>query len=215
MDKEAQIRYFEGLLAEHGPNYLALDWNSVESQRLRYKVLKEILVYGKKAANISIADVGCGLGDLYGFFKADGTLRRNGIKYFGYDISPALIAAAKKKYPDAHFECRDIVADRYFPGADYFFCSGVFNIRTTDRQSHLDYVKEMLARLYDLCSYGVAVNFLSAGSLPNALLPEAEAERYFYFDPAEVLNYVRFLTGRYLIRHDYHPGDFSVYLLKK
>lgn len=214
MDRAAQIAYFEGLLAQHGPNYLALDWNSTESQRLRFKILKELLVYGKKAAGVSLLDVGCGLGDLYGWLKADGVLSRNKISYTGFDIAPKMIEAARKKYPDGRFEARDILADRSAPKADYIFCCGVFNIRTTDRLDHLDFVKEMLFRMYDLCNYGLAVNFLSEGGLPRTGPDEAAAGRYFYFNPEELLSYSRFIATRYILRHDYHPGDFTLYLLK-
>jgi SAM-dependent methyltransferase len=214
MDKQAQIAYFEGLLAQHGANYLALDWNSTESQRLRFKILKELFLYGKKASGISLLDVGCGLGDLYGFFKADGLLNRNKISYAGYDISPKLVEAAKKRYPDAKFEVKDVIEERHVPKFDYIICSGVFNIRTTDRLDHLDFVKEMMFRLYDLCSYGVGLNFLSEGGLPTASAADLASGRYFFFNPEEILSYSRFITTRYIIRHDYHPGDFTLYLLK-
>jgi SAM-dependent methyltransferase len=207
--------YFEELLARHGANYLALDWNSTKSQRLRFKVLKELFIYGKKSSGISLLDVGCGLGDLYGFFKADGLLNRNRINYTGCDISPRLVAAAIKKYPDAKFEVRDIIEERSVPKFDYLICSGVFNICTTDRSEHLDFVKEMLFRMYDLCGCGVGVNFLSEGGLPAARPEELESGRYFFFNPEEILNYSRFITTRYIIRHDYHPGDFTLYLLKQ
>jgi SAM-dependent methyltransferase len=215
LDKTAQIAYFEGLLAQHGANYLALDWNSTESQRLRFKVLKELLVYGKKASGVSLLDIGCGLGDLYGLLKADGTLNRNKIGYTGYDISPKLIAEARKKYPDGKFEVKDILEERHAPKFDYIFCSGVFNIRTTDRLDHLDFVKEMMFRMYDLCAYGVGVNFLSEGGLPVASPDEVSTGRYFFFNPEEILSYSRFIATRYILRHDYHPGDFTLYLLKQ
>jgi len=69
MDHQAQIDYYEGLLVKHGDSPLALDWNSRESQRLRYDILKELFVYGKKGAGVSVLDVGCGFGDLYGYFR--------------------------------------------------------------------------------------------------------------------------------------------------
>jgi len=214
VDKAAQVAYFEGLLAQHGTNYLALDWNSTDSQRLRFKVLKELFIYGKKASGISLLDVGCGLGDLYGFFKADGLLSRNKINYSGYDISPKLIEAARKRYTDAKFEVKDIIEERHVPKFDYIICSGVFNIRTTDRLDHLNFVKEMMFRMYDLASFGVGINFLSEGGLPAARAEDVESGRYFFFNPEEILNYSRFVATRYIIRHDYHPGDFTLYLLK-
>ena len=214
IDKQAQIDYFEGLLAEHGANYKALDWNSVESQRLRYKVLKEILVYGKKAAGVSVLDVGCGMGDLFGFFKSEGMLNRNKINYTGYDISPKLIEVAGKKYPEAKFEVKDILEEHYLPRFDYVFCSGIFNIRTTEEFDHLDHVQEMLNRMYDLAGCGAAVNFLSEGSLPISDPKSLNAGRYYYFKPDEIMNFCRRVSSRLILRHDYHPGDFTVYLLK-
>lgn len=214
MDKQGQIAYFEGLLAQHGANYKALDWNSPESQRLRFKIFKEIFVYGKKASGISLLDVGCGFGDLYGFLKAEGLLHRNRINYTGYDISPKLLEVARKKYPEAKFELKDMLENRYVPKFDYVFCSGIFNIRTSEEFDHLDFVKEMLFRMYDLAGCGVAVNFLSEGALPIGSPEDLNSGRYFYFKPDEILNFCRFVCSRYILRHDYHPGDFTVYLLK-
>lgn len=214
MDKNRQISYYEGLLAQHGENFKALDWNSPESQKLRYQILKEIFIYGKKSSGISVLDVGCGFGDLYGFFKAEKLLSRHKIRYTGCDISAKLLQVARKKYPDAKFELTDILENRNVPKFDYIFSSGVFNIRTSDAGDHLEFVKSMLLRMYDLVNYGVAANFLSEGALPISSPEDLNSGRYFYFKPDEILNFCRFICGRYILRHDYHPGDFTVYLLK-
>jgi len=214
MDKQRQAAYYEDLLAKYGSNYRALDWNSPESQKLRYQIFKELFVYGKKSANLSVLDVGCGFGDLYGFFKAEGLLSRHKIKYTGFDISAKLLEAAKKKYPDAQFELKDILEERSLPGFDYIFCSGIFNIRTTETEEHMEWVKTTLLRMYDLANFGVAVNFLSEGALPIANPEDLNSGRYFYFKPEEIINFCRFVCGRYILRHDYHPGDFTVYLFK-
>lgn len=213
-DKQAQIDYFERLLEEHGPNYKALDWNSVDSQKLRYKIFKEMFVYGKKSCGVSILDVGCGFGDFYGFLKAEGLLNRQRISYTGYDISPKLLEVARKKYPEARFELKDVMEDRYVPKFDYVFCSGVFNIRTTEEQGHLEFVKEMIFRMYDLAGCGLSANFLSEGALPVGAAEDLHSGRYFYFKPEEIIRFCRFVCSRFFIRHDYHPGDFTVYLLK-
>lgn len=214
MNKEDQVRYFEGLLARHGANYLALDWNSPESQRLRFKIFKEIFIYGRKSVGVSALDVGCGFGDLYGFFKAEGTLHRNKISYTGYDISPKILEVARKKYPDAKFELKDILEDRYVPKFDYVFCSGALNIRTTEKDEHLDSVKEMIYRMYDLAACGVAVNFLGEGALPISDQEDVNSGRYFFFKPEEIMSIVRFVCNRFILRHDYHAGDFTVYMFK-
>jgi len=212
--KQAQIDYFEELLDQHGENYLALDWNNPENQKLRFEVAKEIFVYGKRAANISVLDVGCGFGDLYGFFKSTGALKRNRINYFGCDISEKLIKVAKKKYPAALFEVKDLLQERHLPQVDYIFCSGVFNIRSQASQDHMEFVKSMLLRMYDVVNCGVAVNFLSEGALPISDFSDLNSGRYYYFRPEEILTFCRFICSKYILRHDYHLGDFTVYLLK-
>ena len=214
MDKHGQAAYYEDLLEKYGPNFRALDWNSPESQKLRYQILKEIFIYGKKASKLTVLDVGCGLGDLYGFFKTEGLLSRHKIKYLGFDISAKLLEAAKNKYPDAQFELKDILEEKTLPGFDYIFCSGIFNIRTTETEEHMEWVKESLLRMYDLANFGLAVSFLSEGSLPIANQEEMNTGRYFYFNPEEILNFCRFVCSRYILRHDYHPGDFTLYLFK-
>jgi len=211
---QKQIEYYEGLLAKHGEGPLALDWNSAESQRVRFYVLKEILVYGKKAAGISILDLGCGLGDLYGFLKADGTLTRHKIQYTGYDIAPKLLDVARRKYPEAKFEIKDLLADRDVPRFDYVFCSGALNYKIAEKDEQMDYVKEMLLRMYDLSVYGIAVNFLGEGAIPISDPEAVKSGRYFFFNPEEIVSFARFTGGRFLLRHDYHPGDFTLYLLK-
>lgn len=214
MDHQAQIDYYEDLLAKHGDSPQALDWNSRESQRLRYQVLKELFVYGKKGSGVSVLDVGCGFGDLFGFFKAEGLLNRHKISYTGYDISPKILDVGRKKYPDARFAQKDILADRQVPQFDYVFCSGALNIRTAGREEHLEFVKEMIFRMYDLARHGAALNFLGEGMLPIADPGDLNSGRYFFFSPELILSYVRFVCGRYVLRHDYHAGDFTVYMLK-
>jgi len=214
MMKQKQVEYYEDLLNKHGETYLALDWNSPESQKLRYQVLKELFIYGRKGSNISVFDVGCGFGDLYGFFKKGKIVQRHKIKYFGCDISARLLEVAKKKYPEAKFALIDILEDRSVPKFDYVFCSGALNIRTTDTVSHVEFVKSMLLRLNDLANYGVAINFLSEGAMSHASSTDLNAGRYFYFKPEDIISFCRFISSRFVLRHDYHPGDFTVYLLK-
>ena len=214
MGKKEQIAYYENLLAKYGANYKALDWNSPESQKLRFLILKEIFIYGKKGADISVLDVGCGLGDLYGFFRSEGLLQKHKIRYTGYDISPKILDEAKKKYPEADFAQKDILEEKSPLRFDYVFCSGVYNIRTLDKEKHMEWVEAMLARMYDISGCGVAVNFLSDAGLEMADVEDINSGRYFLFKPDEILNICRKLCSRYLLRHDYHPGDFSVYLLK-
>lgn len=58
-------RYYTEKIKLHGTTSLGVDWNSVESQELRFQQLARVIHLPK---NFSINDFGCGFGALYGFF---------------------------------------------------------------------------------------------------------------------------------------------------
>jgi hypothetical protein len=93
------------------------------------------------------------------------------------------------------------VAPRSF---DYVFASGIFALRTLEPDQYLDAV---VHRLFNLCRTGVAFNSLSSW--------RADQEPgEFYADPFAVASRCARLTRRLVLRHDYHPGDFTIYLYR-
>jgi hypothetical protein len=103
----------------------------------------------------------------------------------------------------------DKVNDKY----DYVMASGIFNIRMADPDSHKDSVHKMLSRMFSLAKIGMAVNFICTDIV--YLVPDGqETSRYFYFSPEEMISFCKTLTEKYVLRHDYHPGDFTLYLFK-
>jgi len=212
-DKIAE--YFEVLLEKHGDSHLSLDWKSKESQQVRFAVLLEILYFAEKKENISILDVGCGIGHLYDFLKETHILDEAKINYSGIDISKKLIDFAKSKHPGVPFNTLDLIKEKHDKKYDYVLGSGAFSIKMTSLAEHKETIKKMLSRMFNMCNVGVAVNFLSSAAL--YLLPEdrdAEQETFVYFSVEEVLSWVKAICTRYIIRHEYHPGDFTVYMLK-
>jgi len=66
-----------------------------------------------------ILDLGCGTGHYCGRLAALGH------EAIGIDLDPAMIAAATRAYPDATFECLDMIAmDRLPPPFDLIYCIG-------------------------------------------------------------------------------------------
>jgi len=104
-EKEKIVRYFERKLQEHRQGPQAHSWRSVNSQRVRFEVLAEVGDLRHKA----ILDVGCGLGDFYGFLKEKGVE----VRYTGYDIVPQMISEAQKRHHDGEFLVRDILTHRW------------------------------------------------------------------------------------------------------
>lgn len=209
-DKNKQIKYYEDLLEKYGDNYLSLDWKSPESQEIRFRVFEDLLTIGGKNNDFSVLDVGCGFGDFYGYFKKAGYK----FNYAGYDISPKIIEMAKKKYPGARFEVRDILDDQKPEKFDFVFCCGALNISFEDPVDHLEFIGSMLLRMYELCNIGAGANFLSSQAIYHLPDESLRQPQYFYSKPEDIVQFAKGITGSFILRHDYHPGDFTIYLLR-
>ena len=214
-NKEKMISYYEDLFEEHGYHYRALDWKDPKGQKLRYSVLFSIISLFSKMKDISILDLGSGLGHFYGYLKDNKLLKHYRIDYTGYDISPKLVEAAKREYPEAKFEVKDILEGYFTKRFDYVVCCGAFNIILTEMAKHDAFVREMLLRMFEVCNLGVAANFLSISGIYHA--PDekpGEKNVYYYFKPEDIVNHVRSFSPRFVLRQDYHPVDFTLYMLK-
>jgi ubiquinone/menaquinone biosynthesis C-methylase UbiE len=193
-DQEANVEFYTALLERHGANPKALDWGSVQSQSRRFEVLAEI----GDLSGASLLDVGCGLGDLYGWLDGKGS-------YKGIDITPAMILAARNRFPSADFEVADVMNVPFSPRSfDYVFASGIFYLGHSEPFA---FMKDMVRRMYEICRRGVAFNTLSAWRIDKD-------EDEFHADPAVTLEFCHELTPSLVLRHDYHAGDFTVYLYR-
>lgn len=209
-NKDKQIHYYESLLGKHGDHFLSLDWKSKEGQELRFKIFNDLIGMTLEKKSFSVLDIGCGFADLFGFLKKRG----HKFSYQGYDLSDKIIENAKKRYPEAKVEVRNIMENPPPHKFDYVFCSGIFNI-SFEKENHMEFVHQMLLRMFDYAEIGVCVNFLSSNALAFVDEKDIGKNQYFYFKPEELVNFCNFITHFYILRHDYHPGDFSIYMLKQ
>ena len=65
--------YYETKLRAHGPTPAGVDWNSQESQELRFALLANLW---RDEADASILDYGCGYGALADYLRARGIAAR-------------------------------------------------------------------------------------------------------------------------------------------
>ena len=65
----------------------------------KFNILLDLAPFKK---NINVLDMGCGTGEITGFFDY------NGYKTKGIDIDSDIIAIAQQRYPNSHFELKDI-----------------------------------------------------------------------------------------------------------
>ena len=209
-DKVRMAEYYEDLLQKHGDHYLSLDWKSPESQGIRYQIFEDLIFMMGKREGFSVLDVGCGFGDLFAHLKKAGFK----FDYTGYDISYKIVDRAARKYPEANFEVRDILNDPDPRSFDFVFCCGALNINFEDNQTHLEHTRSMLLRMFELCKIGAGVSLLSSQAMFFLREEELSRSQYFYFKPEDIIGYAKAMTSRYILRHDYHAGDFTVYLIK-
>lgn len=197
-DHQRIIELYSGLVEQYGQDPRSLDWGSRESQESRFSILAEIA----PLEGTSILDLGCGLADLKEFFQ----IKKLSVDYTGYDITSTMIDNARKRFPDSHFEVRNILdGPEPEPAFDYVLSSGIFYLRKTEP---MEFMEKIVGRMFALCRRGVAFNTLS-------LRADRMGSDEFYADPGEVLTLCQSITRRVILRHDYLPHDFTVYLYRE
>ena len=197
-DKRIILSYHSARLAKYGEDVRSL-WGSVQSQQVRFEVLSGMGNFDNKR----ILDVGCGFGDFYAFLKEQNVHPK---KYVGIDINREMIAIGKLRLPEAIFQVRDILDDEMSEKFDYVVASGIFSLESPNWQA---LTEKKICKMYQLCEIGVGFNLLSFFTLG-----EKTADSH-YANPVDILDFIfRNLTTSILLRHDYRPNDFTIYIYK-
>jgi SAM-dependent methyltransferase len=144
------VATYERSLRRYGPHVGALKWVDDAAQQDRFAQIVDVGPW----AGASVADVGCGLGDLFSYLRRKGHDVR---EYAGFDLSRRMVDAAREKHPDpaARFEVRDILAHGLGDRFDYVVASGTFNLKLVD---HDRFLRRMLSAMYRDCRRAVAFN---------------------------------------------------------
>lgn len=186
--------HYEPLLSKYFDNFRIQDWESPELQIQRFSILKDNVNLSGK----SLLDVGCGLGDLYGFLQETGV----DADYSGIDILEPMVSRAKNIYPQGRFYTGDIFYKSFFSTKqfDVIFCSGIFNLNLGNNETFLH---EALPVLFDLAKEYVVFNLLDTEN--NSL-----SHKYFFYNRKEVIHLVRKYTAAVDCITDYIPYDFTI-----
>jgi SAM-dependent methyltransferase len=151
---------YEGWLAEHGPDSSrAVGWGDPEMQRLRFELLAQVMEGDEP---VSVADLGCGTGALFAHLAERDAPPPLGA-YTGYDVVPAMVAAARALHADprARFEVGTEVAE----GVDYVLASGAFTLRPGVEDAEWEaHVRSAVAGLWQRSRRGLAFNLLARGA---------------------------------------------------
>ncbi|MFN7976742.1 MAG: class I SAM-dependent methyltransferase [Vicinamibacterales bacterium] len=198
-------RYYADRLREFGATARGVDWNSAESQALRFAQLLHVLPAGADAST-SLLDLGCGYGALLDTLRARGSA----VSYRGYDISADMIAAATARHGHdtaARFST-ELAA---FGPSDVAVASGVFNVKLdTPVDTWHDYVWATIDTLHAVSTRGFAFNMLSTYSDPD----RRKASLY-YADPCAVFDRCkRTFSTQVALLHDTPLFEFTIVVRK-
>ena len=182
---------------EHGTSLASLGY-SKGTQEARFAAAFRI----GPLENTRILDVGCGFGHMIEFMRN----RRIDACYTGIDIAQPMIDTARQRYPDGDFRLLNILDSPIDERWDWVFLVGAFNA-TPGQEGWWEYVQQMMRRMYDLCTRGLAADFLS--SYVDFQKPGA-----FHASPEQVFSFAKTLTRRVSLCHDYMAYEFMVYLYK-
>jgi SAM-dependent methyltransferase len=196
---DAVERYYSAKFDEHGARPEGVDWNSAESQELRFEQLAQL--FRGRTDEFSVNDLGCGYGAFASFLRRESYDAR----YVGYELSPAMLDAARGDFaPDG--KVRFVQGSDLEP-ADYSVASGIFNVRLGfDDEEWRAYVEATIEGLARASAAGFAFNMLTSYSDPERRRPDL-----YYADPREFFDLCKTRYSRHVaLLHDYGLWEFTM-----
>lgn len=188
-------KFFEDRFEAFGDSPKSLDL-SVRGQQGRFEVLSQVGdLSGKR-----VLELGSGLGHFYEFLRD----HFPGIRYTGYDFSPKFIECARAKYPSVTFELRDVLADPLDGAYDFVLCSGIHNLETGANDEDM---RHLIRKAWGATREGVGFSMLSTYA-------DRLDDGRHYYSPLLVLKEALALTRYVVLRQDYMPHDFAVFLYR-
>jgi hypothetical protein len=147
--------YYSRKVRRFGATPIGADWTCVASQEMRFVQLLKLCDF---SASFSLNDLGCGYGALLALLD-----RRHavcGIDYLGIDLSPSMVAEARRCWP-GRARARFVVGHSPSRCADYSVASGIFNVKLKHSQEAWEgIVRATLAGLASHSRRGFAANFM-------------------------------------------------------
>jgi len=195
--------YYSAKLAEHGESPKGVDWNTQESQNLRFEQLSKII---NPVGTFSLNDLGCGYGALYDFLN----LNSSSFSYCGIDVSAGMIRASQQRYFGKN-NVRFLVGSEPSDIADYGIASGIFNVRLGRSDDEWwDYVEITLDALDRTSRLGFTFNCLTSYSDPDKI-----RDYLYYANPCKLFDFCKKRYSKNVaLLHDYGLYEFTVHVRK-
>lgn len=198
-DRERIVARYTARFREYGVDIRTLNAGKGNKLEIQHTVHASIADLRGK----TILDIGCGLASFYEFLRARGIE----VQYIGYDIVAPFVEVNRERFPEAHFEVRDISRDGVAHRADYAFMCQVFNNKYAT-VSNDEVVKQAIAEAFAAVTGGVSLDLRTS-------YVNYREEHLHYFSPEEMFGFAKSLTPFVKLRHDYLPYDFTLMLYKE
>jgi SAM-dependent methyltransferase len=194
-------RYYAEKLSAHGVTPQGVDWNSDESQQLRFDQLLLVMDDEARADPPTVLDYGCGYGALALRLIAGGAP----FHYIGFDVCTPMVQQARVDLGDPRCVFTDKEGE--LPSVDYTLASGIFNVRLeASREQWQAHVLKTIDTLAEHSGRGFAFNMLTRYADAQKL-----RDYLYYADPGE---YFRLCKERYSrnvsLLHDYDLYEFTI-----
>jgi SAM-dependent methyltransferase len=195
LDSAAIFRYHRQRLHTYGPGGAqALGWNGTAGQHARFQALTNLADF----AQHSVLDAGCGYADLLPYLRQ----RYAGVRYYGIEQMPELLAVARERYQ--HLEGITLRSGDFLrealPASDYVLASGALNYRQRDPR----FICQAITKLFASCHLGLGFNLLSWEPVGGGPLAA--------YDPATILDFCQQLAPHAELLEGYWEGDFTVFV---
>lgn len=198
--------YYEEKFRKNGPTPQGVDWNSKESQELRFLQLLKLIENNDRCIDFSILDYGCGYGAFIDYLKKN----YQNFNCTGYDSSKLMIEQAIKLHPDAPNCWIDNIDN--IKKVDYVVASGVFNIKLDySNKVWSQYIFETLEHFNELSIKGFSFNILTKYSDKEYM-----KDHLFYADPLVLFEHCKRKYSKYIaLLHDYPLYEFTIIVRKE
>ena len=197
-------QYYDKTFDVYGMSPKGVDWNSAQSQELRFEQLLKVC---NTKNFFSLNDYGCGYGALAAYMKK----KKYTFQYNGYDLSAKMIEKAQKEYSNVE-RCKFFSDKECLCAADYTVASGIFNVKLqTDIDNWQGYVLDTIRKIAKLSKKGFAFNVLTTYSDPEFMRDEL-----FYADPLFLFDNCKRNLSRFVaVLHDYPLYEFTIIVKKE
>lgn len=195
--------YYTNKIKQYGITSQGVDWNSKESQFIRFEQLSKII---NKKDDFSILDYGCGYGALIEFLNN----KFFNYIYQGYDISEEMISHAQKNFRSENITFT--TKKSQLQPSDYTVASGIFNVKLdTSIPEWEKYIYDTIDELNTLSIRGFSFNMLTSYSDKDYM-----KDYLYYANPFDYFDYCKKNISRNIaLLHDYNLYEFTILVRKQ